>query len=77
MWEAFERLDLGAMKGDDIGVEFPSALVGAARRERYEVRAVERRRERIARMTAAPRLRGGGAVGAANGIYEERWTCAH
>lgn len=59
---AFLRIDPGWIPGDDIRVEFPSALAEKAQRERDSMYSLERRQRRIARIAAAPGIRAIGSV---------------
>jgi hypothetical protein len=47
---AFEAIDPGDLPGADVEAEFPPGLIEEARRQRRELRSVERRQERISRL---------------------------
>ena len=55
--EAFLRLDPGPIAGDDVRFEIPSLFEEQARRERRGIELLGERRQRIARIAAAPGFR--------------------
>jgi hypothetical protein len=62
MREAFERIDPGSMKGDEVRVEFPSGLEKQARHERGSIQSLERSQRRIGRIATITGLRAVGPL---------------